>query len=59
VHPAAKMVGPVITYSVQWRSDTKVGKRTDRLVAALSQGLASIADQAALHLRALTTVNPQ
>ncbi|GEK96366.1 PqiC family protein [Gluconobacter kanchanaburiensis] len=53
VHPAGKMIGPVMTVPVSWRSSEPVASETARLAAALSQGVAAIADQAAASVRTL------
>ncbi|KXV19056.1 PqiC family protein [Gluconobacter oxydans] len=53
VHPAGKMIGPVMTTPVVWQSPEPVASSTTKLTAALSQGVASIADQAAAKLRVL------
>jgi len=53
VHPAGKMIGPVMTTPVVWQSSEPVVSSTAKLTAALSQGVASIADQAAAKLRVL------
>ncbi|MDE7540670.1 PqiC family protein [Gluconobacter sphaericus] len=53
VHPAGKMIGPVVTTPVVWQSSEPVVSSTAKLTAALSQGVASIADQAAAKLRVL------
>ncbi|MBF0889030.1 MULTISPECIES: PqiC family protein [Gluconobacter] len=53
VHPAGKMIGPVLTSPVVWQSQDAVASSTTKLTAALSQGVAAIADQAAEKLRLL------
>ncbi|MBS1077676.1 membrane integrity-associated transporter subunit PqiC [Gluconobacter kondonii] len=53
VHPAGKMIGPVLTSPVVWQSQDVVVSSTTKLTAALSQGVAAIADQAAEKLRLL------
>ncbi|MBF0877319.1 membrane integrity-associated transporter subunit PqiC [Gluconobacter cerevisiae] len=56
VHPAGKMIGPVLTSPVVWQSQDIVASNTTKLTAALSQGIAAIADQAAEKLRLLPPV---
>ncbi|MEN3167737.1 PqiC family protein [Gluconobacter sp. OJB] len=56
VHPAGKMIGPVLTSPVVWQSQDAVASNTTKLTAALSQGVAAIADQAAEKLRLLPPV---
>ncbi|MBS1028478.1 PqiC family protein [Gluconobacter albidus] len=53
VHPAGKMIGPVLTSPLVWQSQDVVASNTTKLTAALSQGVAAIADQAAEKLRLL------
>ncbi|MBS1103405.1 membrane integrity-associated transporter subunit PqiC [Gluconobacter sp. Dm-62] len=53
VHPAGKIIGPVMTWPVVWQTSEPVASSTASLTAALSQGVAAIADQAAAKLRVL------
>ncbi|EHH67117.1 hypothetical protein GMO_27370 [Gluconobacter morbifer G707] len=53
VHPAGTMISPVMTGPIVWQSSDVVGTDTRKLVQDLSQGVASIADQAAAKLRIL------
>ncbi|GAN89535.1 hypothetical protein Gbfr_006_103 [Gluconobacter frateurii M-2] len=55
VHPAGKMIGPVLTQPFVWKSAETVDKDTVKLTAALSQGLSVLADQIAAQVRVLPT----
>ncbi|GAN92793.1 hypothetical protein Gbth_015_130 [Gluconobacter thailandicus F149-1 = NBRC 100600] len=55
VHPAGKMIGPVLTQPFVWKSAETVDKDTVKLTAALSQGLSVLADQVATQVRVLPT----
>ncbi|WP_215751034.1 MULTISPECIES: membrane integrity-associated transporter subunit PqiC [unclassified Gluconobacter] len=54
VHPAQKMIGPVLAESFAWQSPESSQRDTGKLVASLSQGLSALADHAASRLRSLS-----
>ncbi|MBS1035421.1 PqiC family protein [Gluconobacter cerinus] len=57
VHPAQKMIGPVLTEAFAWQSPESAQLNTGKLVASLSQGLSVLADHAASRLRSLPSTS--